>query len=501
MGALHLCISIFTCLVDVMGALALGRTIYVFCKETVARKVDCCLHLPLFFLTILQYIILIINLIKNPDHYTDNDHVCPSWDSVGGNVYQFIFVFMRASFIPCVLITIYMPYLALKRSESLDDSISHLDTLKCAGVIGVYSTFLGIYNCIFYGLRSSDRFCSIDPKVSLTIDILSFCIAFACGPYFWFYGLKEYFKLHELTDDERTVAFGEVMDTLRMIMEKENQILTNEEIELPDVTPSPSDINLSPSSVWSYGGCSSPGGDSPSPPPMPEPETHDSTSHRFKSITVNSEPDQPNQKRMKYVSDLEPPRANQTKPKLHRVITADSVGHVMLKKSGQAVRKSVLSTFDLEKRRKLKSMHRIHSIYIYGQLSLLDQEETESIAKERDLEHITPDIIRVVTALNKKLFRCATFLGFMFLASVIFTILELSMNGMPGILSNVSTLIWSFAPLLICNIVFEAPSLKREGIRLIPFNDKLREYICQSCFSNSPKSTLEITVVSCQEAV
>eukprot|EP00493_Phyllostaurus_siculus_P003091 UN03105 len=288
--------------------------------------------------------------------------------------------------------------------------ISHLDILKSAGVVTVYSTIVGTTSIIFHNELGShkwaDKYCFFQPYLIMGLNILSFLVAFTFGPYFWFHGLKEYFKMSKLTDDERRVAFGEVMDTLRKIRQKENQINTEHEIEMAGVPPtsdssdlmlsppvrpltSDSDLMLSPPVV---GGSSSPIPSAGSP-----------------EVLEVSEP----VKRTKYVSDIievRAPGAHLTKPPLHRIITADSPGHVKLRKASKASRrKSLLSKKDLKKRKRFQSKRRMHSIFVLRE-KVLDNKDIETVAKEHDLEIITPQIIHVVNSLNKKLIRCGAFL-------------------------------------------------------------------------------------------
>jgi len=453
-------------------------------KEPIARNVDCCVHLPLLFWAILHYVVVIIMTAV-----TGSYDVCSLFDSqteVRG-LYLFLNVFLRAAFIPCVLITIYMPYLVLTRSECLG-GISHMDILKSAGVVTVYSTILGVISIIYhneYGLHKwvdNDKYCSIQPEVSLLLNVLSFLLAFTFGPYFWFHGLKEYFNMFKLTDRERTVAFGQVMDTLRLIKQKENQIMTQHEIEMLGVTtpPSSSETTLSPPMVCSSG----------SPSFVEE--------WVMPNIPALSHPASEPTKRKKYVSDIEVRGANLTKPNLHRFITADSPGHVMMKKAN-ASRKSLLSKKDLQKRKRLQSKRRMHSIFVL-RAQLLDDKDIENVARERDLEIITPQIIRVVNALNKKLIRCCALLGFVLVATVIATILELT-ETLSITTLHFFQLICHFAPLLMCNIVFEAPSFKSAEIRLIPYNNKLRQCISECCFCPFRTSKVDITIVPSQQAV
>jgi len=500
---LQQCIQLVIIVAVVLGAFAVGRTIYVFVKEPIARNVDCCVHLPLFFWAILQNVIVIIVLIATPELVKGEDDVCSLFDGSQrelGAIFQFLNVFLRAAFIPCVLITIYIPYLVLTRAESMG-GISHLDILKSAGVVIVYATILGTISTIihskYYGSHKwADKYCFFQPEFILGLNILSFLVAFTFGPYFWFHGLKEYFKMSKLTDDERRVAFGEVMDTLRKIRQKENQINTEHEIEMAGVPPtsdssdlmlsppvapltSDSDLMLSPPVV---GGSSS---------PLPLAGSPD--------LEV-SEP----VKRTKYVSDIievRAPGAHLTKPPLHRIITADSPGHVKLRKAHKASRrKSLLSKKDLKKRKRFQSKRRMHSIFVLHREKVLDNKDIETVAKEHDLEIITPQIIHVVNSLNKKLIRCGAFLGFVLVASFISTILEL-IESLSTTMLQLSQMVWYFAPLLICNIVFEAPSFKNAGIRLIPYNDNLRACICKRCFSPFRNSTVEITIVPSQQSV
>ena len=44
---LNLLIDFVSIMVVVLGAFAVGRTIYVYVKEPIARNVDCCVNLPL----------------------------------------------------------------------------------------------------------------------------------------------------------------------------------------------------------------------------------------------------------------------------------------------------------------------------------------------------------------------------------------------------------------------------------------------------------------------
>merc|ERR1719219_255524 len=326
----------------------------------------------------------------------------------------------------------------------------------------------------------------------MVLNILSFLVAFTFGPYFWFHGLKEYFKMFRLTDHERTVAFTQVMDTLRKIKQKENQINTQHELEMPaqheiemaGVPPTSDsyDLMLSPPVVWSSGSPSSVG--SPEVSNIP---------------TLSCSTSAPN-KRMKYGSDI-PVRggANLPMPPLNRIITADSPGHVRLRKARKAARRSSLSKKDLKKRKRFQSKRRIHSIFVLRE-SILDNKDIETVVKEHDLEIITPQIIRVVNALNKKLVRCGAFLGFVFVASFISTILELT-ETLSTTMLHFSLMVWYFAPLLICNIVFEAPSFKNAGIRLIPYNNKLRECICKCRFSACRKSAVDIIIMPSEQAV
>jgi len=487
-------IDFVSLMVVVLGAFAVGRTIYVYVKEPIARNVDCCVHLPLLLWAILHQIIALgllafSNAVVTP--ITGSYDVCSLFDSqteVRG-LYLFLNVFLRASFIPCVLITIYMPYLALTRSEFLG-GISHMDILKSAGVGTVYSTILGLSSIIYhneYGLHTwVDKYCSIQPEVSLFLNVLSILLAFTFGPYFWFYGLKEYFNIYKLTDQERTVAFGQVMDTLRLIREKENQIMTQHEIEMLGVTtpPSISEMNLSPHVICSSGSMSG------SPSFVEE--------WALPNTSALSHPTSEPTKRKKYVSDIEVRSTNLTKPPLHRIITADSPGHVMMKKAN-ASRKSLLSRKDLQKRKQLQSKRRMHSIFVLRE-QLLDDKDIENLARERDLENITPKIIRVVNALNKKLIRCCALLGFVLVATVIATILELTETSSITLLQFFQ-LISYFAPLLVCNIVFEATSFKNAEIRLIPYNNKLRQCISECCFSPFRTSKVDITIVPRQQPV
>jgi len=498
---LQQCIQIVIVVAVVLGAFAVGRTIYVFVKEPIARNVDCCVHLPLFFWAILQNVIVIIVLIAVPELSKGEDDVCSLFDGSQrelGGIFQFLNVFLRAAFIPCVLITIYIPYLVLTRAESMG-GISHLDILKSAGVVTVYSTIVGTTSIIIHNEVGShkwaDKYCFFQPYLIMGLNILSFLVAFTFGPYFWFHGLKEYFKMSKLTDDERRVAFGEVMDTLRKIRQKENQINTEHEIEMAGVPPtsdssdsmlsppvrpltSDSDLMLSPPVVGSFS-------------PLP--------SAGSPEVLEVSEP----AKRTKYVSDIievRAPGAHLTKPPLHRIITADSPGHAKLRKASKASRrKSLLSRKDLKKRKRFQSKRRMHSIFVLRE-KVLDNKDIQTVAKEHDLEIITPQIIHVVNSLNKKLIRCGAFLGFVLVASFISTILELT-ETLSTTMLQLSQMVWYFAPLLICNIVFEAPSFKNAGIRLIPYNDNLRECICKRCFSPFRNSTVEITIVPSQQSV
>jgi len=242
----------------VLGAFAVGRAIYVYVKEPIARNFDCCVHLPLLFWAILQYFVIIIIISTavqgSYDEYSLFDSQTEVWV-----LYQFLHVFLRASFIPCVLITIYIPYLAVTRSTYLG-GISHMDILKSAGVVTVYATILGTISIIYHNEKGmhkwADKYCFIQPEFSMLLNVLSFLLAFTFGPYFWFHGLKEYFNMFELTDGERAVAFGQVMDTLRLIRQKENQIMTQHEIEMLGIITPTSDfeMNLSPPVVCSSSG-------------------------------------------------------------------------------------------------------------------------------------------------------------------------------------------------------------------------------------------------------
>merc|ERR1719394_2041668 len=128
-------------------------------------------------------------------------------------------------------------------------------------------------------------------------------------------------------------------DTLRLIREKENQIMTQHEIEMLGVTtpPSISEMNLSPQVI-----CSS---DSMSGSPSFVEEW------ALPNTSALSHPTSEPTKRKKYVSDIEVRSTNLTKPPLHRIITADSPGHVMMKKANA----SLLSRKDLQKRKQLQS--------------------------------------------------------------------------------------------------------------------------------------------------
>ena len=67
-----------------------------------------------------------------------------------------------------------------------------------------------------------NKYCNLQPEFFVFMNILSFLVAFVLGPYLWFTGLSQYFKM--VTNHDEAFEFGDVMTMVYEVHRMQNEI-------------------------------------------------------------------------------------------------------------------------------------------------------------------------------------------------------------------------------------------------------------------------------------
>jgi len=440
----------------ILAVLGIIRIFYVFCKYSKSRNVDCSINLPLFLCTVLNNSSIILVLFVDPEILESDNDKCELWDSKEefGRVLRFNFVCSYAACIPCWIITIYIPYLALKRAEHLE-TITHIDILKCAGLISIYSITVSILSTIYHEREGPykwmNKYCNLQPEFFVFMNILSFLVAFVLGPYLWFTGLSQYFKM--VTNHDEALKFGDVMTMVYDVHRMENEIKM-------DIANDPN-MSLN-GEIVSLGIVSTP--PEPSLPTFKQDLLHRHSPERedggeaLLSITTASTAG-------------------------NRLSLSSAIAHDIAHNEGSFD----FGYGDPGRSGTIRSEATVRAIIHLGKT--LDLDDIASL-ESADSFGITPDIIRVVNSLHSKLLRCWFFVFVLFVSQLVNSVMEI-ITGNSKYSGEITVLSWSWTSFMICVMVFEAPTLKSAGIRIIPYNENIKHFCCACCFQSSVRFEVE----------